>query len=102
MNKICCLSNKFVIEFIVKIDRVKVKIECKSVSHFIFIAQIEQLSWILNRIMNYEMEISDGSRMDETHMVCVQQDVLVLESHDRPGGAAHSFKIRDYEFKLKY
>ncbi|XP_010657971.1 prolycopene isomerase, chloroplastic isoform X2 [Vitis vinifera] len=27
-----------------------------------------------------------------------QQDVLVLESHDRPGGAAHSFKIRDYEF----
>ncbi|KAJ9687616.1 hypothetical protein PVL29_016196 [Vitis rotundifolia] len=29
-----------------------------------------------------------------------QQDVLVLESHDRPGGAAHSFKIRDYEFDL--
>ena len=48
------------------------------------------------------MEISDGSRMDETHMICVQQDVLVLESHDRPGGVAHSFKIRDYEFKLKY
>ncbi|XP_043720205.1 prolycopene isomerase, chloroplastic [Telopea speciosissima] len=27
-----------------------------------------------------------------------QQDVLVLESHDLPGGAAHSFKIKDYKF----
>ncbi|KAK9214016.1 hypothetical protein WN944_006002 [Citrus x changshan-huyou] len=26
------------------------------------------------------------------------QEVLVLESHDQPGGAAHSFKIKDYEF----
>ncbi|KAL0364988.1 UNVERIFIED_CONTAM: Regulator of nonsense transcripts UPF3 [Sesamum angustifolium] len=26
------------------------------------------------------------------------QDVLVLESHDRPGGAAHSFEIKDYKF----
>ncbi|PSS29123.1 Prolycopene isomerase [Actinidia chinensis var. chinensis] len=27
-----------------------------------------------------------------------QQDVLVLESHDLPGGAAHSFEIKDYKF----
>lgn len=26
------------------------------------------------------------------------QDVLVLESHDTPGGAAHSFEIKDYKF----
>ncbi|KAL9174812.1 hypothetical protein ABFS82_02G075800 [Erythranthe guttata] len=26
------------------------------------------------------------------------QDVLVLESHDVPGGAAHSFEIKDYKF----
>ncbi|ERN20049.1 prolycopene isomerase, chloroplastic [Amborella trichopoda] len=26
------------------------------------------------------------------------QDVLVLESHDRPGGAAHSFEVKDYKF----
>lgn len=26
------------------------------------------------------------------------QDVLVLESHDLPGGAAHSFEIKDYKF----
>ncbi|MQM02415.1 hypothetical protein Taro_035183 [Colocasia esculenta] len=26
------------------------------------------------------------------------QDVLLLESHDIPGGAAHSFKIKDYKF----
>ncbi|GAA0161373.1 hypothetical protein LIER_17703 [Lithospermum erythrorhizon] len=26
------------------------------------------------------------------------QDVLVLESHDVPGGAAHSFQIKDYKF----
>ncbi|KAG6406380.1 hypothetical protein SASPL_133980 [Salvia splendens] len=26
------------------------------------------------------------------------QDVLVLESHDLPGGAAHSFTIKDYKF----
>ncbi|GER38385.1 FAD/NAD(P)-binding oxidoreductase family protein [Striga asiatica] len=26
------------------------------------------------------------------------QDVLVLESHDAPGGAAHSFEIKDYKF----
>ncbi|GLT74696.1 hypothetical protein SLA2020_464810 [Shorea laevis] len=27
-----------------------------------------------------------------------QQDVLVLESHDQPGGAAHSFEIKGYKF----
>lgn len=27
-----------------------------------------------------------------------QQDVLVLESHDLPGGAAHSFEIKGYKF----
>lgn len=27
-----------------------------------------------------------------------QQDVLVLESHAKPGGAAHSFKVKDYKF----
>ena len=27
-----------------------------------------------------------------------QQDVLVLESHDLPGGAAHSFDIKGYKF----
>lgn len=27
-----------------------------------------------------------------------QQDVLVLESHDLPGGAAHSFNIKGYKF----
>ncbi|KAJ6706675.1 hypothetical protein OIU79_011163, partial [Salix purpurea] len=27
-----------------------------------------------------------------------QQDVLVLESHDVPGGAAHSFEIKGYKF----
>ena len=27
-----------------------------------------------------------------------QQEVMVLESHDRPGGAAHSFNIKGYEF----
>lgn len=27
-----------------------------------------------------------------------QQDVLVLESHDLPGGAAHSFDIKNYKF----
>ncbi|KMZ72585.1 Carotenoid isomerase 1 [Zostera marina] len=26
------------------------------------------------------------------------QDVVVLESHEHPGGAAHSFKIKDYNF----
>lgn len=26
------------------------------------------------------------------------QDVLVLESHDRPGGAAHSFDIKGFNF----
>ncbi|XP_078434242.1 FAD/NAD(P)-binding oxidoreductase family protein [Wolffia australiana] len=26
------------------------------------------------------------------------QEVIVLESHDIPGGAAHSFKIKDYKF----
>ena len=26
------------------------------------------------------------------------QDVLVLESHDLPGGAAHSFEIKGYKF----
>ena len=26
------------------------------------------------------------------------QDVLVLESHDRPGGAAHSFDIKGFSF----
>ncbi|PIN27072.1 Phytoene desaturase [Handroanthus impetiginosus] len=26
------------------------------------------------------------------------QDVLVLESHDMPGGAAHAFEIKDYKF----
>lgn len=26
------------------------------------------------------------------------KDVLVLESHDLPGGAAHSFEIKDYKF----
>lgn len=26
------------------------------------------------------------------------KDVLVLESHDLPGGAAHSFNIKDYKF----
>lgn len=26
------------------------------------------------------------------------QDVLVLESHDVPGGAAHSFEIKGYKF----
>lgn len=27
-----------------------------------------------------------------------QQDVIVLESHDLPGGAAHSFDIKGYKF----
>lgn len=27
-----------------------------------------------------------------------KQDVLVIESHDIPGGAAHSFKVKDYKF----
>ena len=27
-----------------------------------------------------------------------KQDVLVLESHDLPGGAAHSFGIKGYKF----
>lgn len=27
-----------------------------------------------------------------------QQDVLVLESHDLPGGAAHSFQIKGFQF----
>ncbi|GLT74700.1 hypothetical protein SLA2020_464830 [Shorea laevis] len=27
-----------------------------------------------------------------------QQDVLVLESHDQPGGAAHAFEIKGYKF----
>ncbi|RWW48624.1 hypothetical protein BHE74_00045286 [Ensete ventricosum] len=27
-----------------------------------------------------------------------QQDVLVLESHDLPGGAAHSFEVKGYKF----
>ncbi|KAJ9174741.1 hypothetical protein P3X46_013352 [Hevea brasiliensis] len=27
-----------------------------------------------------------------------QQDVLVLESHDQPGGAAHTFEIKGYRF----
>lgn len=27
-----------------------------------------------------------------------QQDVLVLESHDLPGGAAHSFDIKGFKF----
>ncbi|KAK3037716.1 hypothetical protein RJ639_031087 [Escallonia herrerae] len=27
-----------------------------------------------------------------------EQEVLVLESHDLPGGAAHSFEIKDYKF----
>lgn len=27
-----------------------------------------------------------------------QQDVLVLESHDVPGGAAHSFQIKGFQF----
>ncbi|RYR76003.1 hypothetical protein Ahy_A01g000595 [Arachis hypogaea] len=27
-----------------------------------------------------------------------EQDVLVVESHDRPGGAAHSFDIKGYKF----
>lgn len=27
-----------------------------------------------------------------------QQDVLVLESHDQPGGAAHAFEINGYKF----
>ncbi|XP_020533276.1 prolycopene isomerase, chloroplastic isoform X2 [Jatropha curcas] len=27
-----------------------------------------------------------------------KQDVLLLESHDLPGGAAHSFQIKDYKF----
>lgn len=27
-----------------------------------------------------------------------QQDVLVLESHDQPGGAAHAFEISGYKF----
>jgi phytoene dehydrogenase-like protein len=26
------------------------------------------------------------------------EDVLVLESHDTPGGAAHSFEIKGYHF----
>nr|KAJ0196860.1 hypothetical protein LSAT_V11C700371670 [Lactuca sativa] len=26
------------------------------------------------------------------------KDVIVLESHDQPGGAAHSFEIKDYKF----
>lgn len=26
------------------------------------------------------------------------QDVIVLESHDHPGGAAHSFEIKGYKF----
>lgn len=27
-----------------------------------------------------------------------QQDVIVLESHDIPGGAAHSFEIKGFQF----
>ncbi|XP_021736653.1 prolycopene isomerase, chloroplastic-like [Chenopodium quinoa] len=27
-----------------------------------------------------------------------EQDVLVLESHDQPGGAAHAFEVKDYKF----
>ncbi|XP_010681073.2 prolycopene isomerase, chloroplastic [Beta vulgaris subsp. vulgaris] len=27
-----------------------------------------------------------------------EQDVLVLESHDQPGGAAHSFEVKGYKF----
>lgn len=27
-----------------------------------------------------------------------KQDVLVLESHDQPGGAAHAFEVKGYKF----
>lgn len=27
-----------------------------------------------------------------------EKDVLVLESHDQPGGAAHSFEVKGYKF----
>ena len=27
-----------------------------------------------------------------------EEDVLVLESHDQPGGAAHAFEVKGYKF----